>query len=865
MTAQSRVAYFATAGQQEFSFPHAYIHRDHVKVTVNGQLADKTWVNASTIKLRHAAQAQDAVKIFRETPVEGPIVKFQNGNVLTEEELNLAVRQLLFICQEMLDLYGAGLGEGMVRVGDRMNIPTTGDEIIDEIVNMALADALLAEFRQRISDIDLNAERIIEQALQITGLTGQVNNVWQAQANAANVASTLRADFDGLVGVVDGLVNFSNGSGIATVIQNEANARITGDEVLTSTIALIGSANGPRTAFNLNLNTVMANATTTMAQQLRAISAQADANSRTIFAEQIIATSNAISAQGQTISGLTTNVAGVRADLINEANLRSAADVATAGTLALLGANAAGNQSFILNQATTRVSPTETLGTRLATISANAGTLAALINEEATARVANGVSLASQITQMATRVDGANAAIAAQSTAISTANSAQTAARQAQVSQLQAGLNSANAAITNEATTRSNAIGAETTARNQQASTFQAGLNAANAAIQNEATTRTNADSALASTLAIMGVRNGPGTAFTLNESAVFVNGTTSLGTFMSGVDNRFGSQSASIIATNQALATANSVSAQAVQGVVGTVNGLSGSITSLQQVVSGPGGLMTRAGLVLNNNGHITGWSLHNNGNSGALNVVADNFGFTSPNGGEPVKVFEMNGSKVRFNVNTEIYGDLIVTGSINGNRMVENTITGVAGAYDAATITLSGSTPKRVQGVWLNIEKTTSPIDIDFNCFALWRHDAGGSFTAYAQLVRSRDLTGGTVLLSIPIFGSGMANDTWQGAIPIRYLDRPGETGNWHYYVQIFTNVSNMTVQSVSSRYGMVTELKTNNVVIGTGTGAGTGTGGSGDNGGGGGGGGGGDNPPYDPPGGGGLYPDQPILTQY
>ncbi|MFN3558946.1 MAG: phage tail fiber protein [Brevundimonas sp.] len=854
------MAYFATTGQQEFDFAHPYIHRDHVSVTVNGQIAAKTWVTGSTIRLSRPCQAQDAVKIIRETPVDGPIVKFQNGNVLTEEELNLAVRQLLFICQEMLDLYGAGLGEGMIRVGDRMNIPTTGDEIIDQIISMALADQLLAEFRQRISDIDLNAEAIIQQALQITGLSGQVNNVWQAQANAANVVSSLRSDFDGLVSVVDALANVGDGTGIATVIQNEANARIQADNAIVDTLSLIGAANGPRTAFTLNFNTLMANATATMNQYMRAISAQADANSRTIFAEQIIATSNAISAQGQTISGLSTNVAGVRADLINEANLRSTADVATAGTLALLGANASGNQSFILNQATTRVSPTETLGSRLATISANAGTLTALINEEATARVANGVSLASQINQMATRVDGANAAIAAQSTAISTANSAQTAARQAQVSQLQSGLNSANSAISQEASTRSTANSAQTAAREAMASTFTAGLNSANAAIQQEASTRSQADGAMAATLAIMGVQAGGGSTFILNENSVYVNGTTTLGTFRSGIDSRFGQQSAAIIATNQALATANSVSASAIQGVVASLNGANASITNLQQVVSGPGGLMTRAGLVLNNNNHVIGWSLNNNGLTGGFNVVADDFGFTAPGGGAPVKVFEMNAGKVRFNANTEIFGDLIVTGSINGNRMVENTITGVAGAYDAATITLTGSTPMRVQGVWLNIEKTTSPIDIDFNCFALWRHDAGGSFTAFAQLVRSRGLTGGTVLLSIPIFGSGMANDTWQGAIPIRYLDRPGETGNWHYYVQIFTNVSNMTVQSVSSRYGMVTELKTNNVTIGTGTGAGSGTGGSGDTGGGGGG--GGDLPPYDPPGGGGIYPDQPTI---
>lgn len=697
MSYASRVAYFATSGQQEFDLPFPFIHRDHVEVRVNGALTlDKTWVSDNRIRLPRASVLNDAVDIRRRTSIDGPIVKFNNGSVLTEEELNTAVRQLLYHLQEVDDLYNASLNAGMVRLGDKMNIPSTPNEIVDELVSMALADALLAEFRQRISDIDLNAEAIISQALRITDAQGTIAAQWAAQANAAAVVNSLRGDFDSLVGVVDGLVNIGDGSGIATLIQQEANARILGDTAIVSTLDILGAANAGKTAFTLDLNRVMANSTTSMAQRLTGISAQADANARTIFAQEIVATSNAIASQGSIISGLSSNVAGVRADVISEQNTRANADSALAGTLALLGANAVGGAAFILDQNKTQVAPGESLGQRLTTISANSANLAAVINAETTARVANGVALTTLINGLGSRVDSANsaiqqeastrasadlaeanarvalaatigpsitAAIATETSARTTAISAETTARNAAVSSLQTGLSAANAAIINEASTRTTAIGAETTARNQQAATFTAGLNSANSAIQTEASTRATETGALTTTMAILGAKNGAGTGFILNENTVQVNATTTLGSFMSGIDSRFGGTSASVVNLQSALSSANSVTAQQINGVVGTINGVSGSVTSLQQVVSGPGGLTTRAGVVVNNNGHITGWALNDNGRSGAFNVVADQVNFVSPSGGL-VSPFNFDTSTGTLRINSAR-----LTGSININ----------------------------------------------------------------------------------------------------------------------------------------------------------------------------------------------------
>lgn len=192
---------------------------------------------------------------------------------------------------------------------------------------------------------------------------------------------------------------------------------------------------------------------------------------------------------------------------------------------------------------------------------------------------------------------------------------------------------------------------------------------------------------------------------------------------------------------------------------------------------------------------------------------------------------------SKIIFDYDSaEFPGDLIVGGTIFNDKLASDAVTGVRVAYAGGTVTLNNSTPTRIHGQWIDVEKADSPVDINFMAWATFRHDAGNSFAAAVQLVRSRGLTGGTVIQSFPIAGSGMANDTWQGPIPVMFVDIPGETGEWHYYVQIYFNVSNMTVQSVTSRYAKLTELKNNTTTVEAGTGTGTGVGFGGGTGGGG-----------------------------
>ena len=310
------------------------------------------------------------------------------------------------------------------------------------------------------------------------------------------------------------------------------------------------------------------------------------------------------------------------------------------------------------------------------------------------------------------------------------------------------------------------------------------------------------------------------------------------------------------------------SVVAGRVTVVEGRLHDAEGLITTTQQVaIEARDKINLTYGLELNANNHIVGFKFMNNGQVGEMIITSDKFKISHNSNGSTYTPFAIDGNKLTLTGVVSINGQLIVNGTVYGSALVQDAVTSHSIAYNANTVQLANNTPVRVHGTYINVTKADSPIDIMFNCWGTFTHNAGGSFIAYVQLVRSRGDSGGTVLCTVPIYGSGMANDTWQGAIPIMYLDAPGEAGNWHYYIQVYFNVNNMTVQSITSRYAKVTELKNNTTGLTTGTGSGSGTGSGGGTGGGGGdiGGGGGVTDPNPPPGGGGGGGgiEQPIVN--
>ena len=254
------MTYVAAAGQRDFDVPFPYINRSHVKVRVNGTpVVPFSWPSATRLRLPAEVAGGAAIEIERETPVEEQLVKFQDGNILTAEDLNIAVQQLLYKQQEVTGLYDRSLRAAQVRVGDSLGVVTNPEDVAQELAELVLENQVLDTFRARIADIDLNADSILAQALEVdlidqavVAANGSITSL-QASTDAAIAGlsttvgsvdtrlSTLRNDHDGLVGVVDALLGGDPGTGIAALIQEETNARIDGDNAISNTVSLLGA------------------------------------------------------------------------------------------------------------------------------------------------------------------------------------------------------------------------------------------------------------------------------------------------------------------------------------------------------------------------------------------------------------------------------------------------------------------------------------------------------------------------------------------------------------------------------------------------------------------------------------------------
>lgn len=859
MSYNTGVQYLVETGQRQFDVSIPYLDRNDIKVSVNGVAQPVTWISDSRFDLGWQPNANSVVEIRRVTPISQPKVEFNDGSNLTERELNDAVRQLLFHEQETSDTVTGAIDRATIRLGDQLGVVTSPDAIVDELLRTQyLGEDLVNRLRDTIAAYDLQAASIVDHAIRLNQQASNTALLTSTISNVTATVSQVNGRVDTLQGVIDGLLDVGNGEGIGAVIANESSQRIAGDTALADTISLIGARSGNSQAFIVNTGTVRVSPTETLADRFSAINANSATTTARIATEEQTR-ANAVAVQAGRTDLLTTRMGSAEANIVSEQTARQNADTALASTLALIGVTRSGNSGFILDSTKVYMSQNETLVQRhnamIAQAVTTAGTAAqALVQTETNARItANGV-ITSALTGHNSRLGSVESGLASEITTRANQNEAQTTAREALASTVAANL---AAAISNEQSTRATAISAEATARQQLATIV--GQNTT--AIQNEVTARSTADSSFASQLALMGAANPGGTAWILDLTKVQVGGGVSLGTRLSGIDTAAGNNAAAIANEITARSDAVSAVAQSLSTLTSTVNGHTSSITTLAQVTNG---LNARYTMAVNSNGHIAGMIFDANPYGSGINFVADEMGFTAPNGGSPIKIMSIADGKVVFNGNVRINGDLLVTGTINGDRMVENTVSSIVVGANNASVILTNNTPTRIHGLNINVARSNSPIEIDFNAWGTFLHNDGGSFIAYVDLVRVSPGGAATILQTIPIYGSGMANDVWQGAIPVKWVDFPGATGTHHYYVQIYFNVSNMTTQQVTARFGKLEELKTVTASSGTGTGSGPGTGSGGGTGGGGGSGGGtGGGGLEDPGGGGGGYEEPTMPT--
>jgi hypothetical protein len=429
--ARSVVTYVADGSTDEFDVTFPYISRNHVSIKVNNtdQVLPPRWVSDSRIKLSFLPPNGSVVEIRRRTPLDTRLVDFQNGSVLTEEELDKAINQVFYVQQELTDLYDAGLGKALIKVAQNGGITTFDPEtLLDELIQEILSRNVVLDLRQRIADINLNAETILKQANRIDALQGVV---------------------DQLTGGVE------ETEGLATFLIQERDQRIAGDTAILSTLSLMGAKSADGTAWILDTSKVKLSPTESFVNRLEAITARQDATDAQLVSEKT-ALATDIAAQASRVDTLYTRMGAAESGLVQESSTRASAIQAEATKREALAARVTTNEAAIQQEANTRASADQSLASTLAILGAKTANGTAFALDETKVLVGGGIALGTRLTGIDTKINNNTAAIAAESKARADAIAAEASLRQG----LQAQVDQAKADIVTEAQTRATAIGA---------------------------------------------------------------------------------------------------------------------------------------------------------------------------------------------------------------------------------------------------------------------------------------------------------------------------------------------------------------------------------------------------------------------
>ncbi|EQB12690.1 phage tail fiber domain-containing protein [Novosphingobium lindaniclasticum] len=241
----------AAAGTTDFDVPFPFLSSRHVEVLVSGaQAYILEWIGDRRLRLAAPVQTTDVVTIQRNTPIETALVQFQNGAVLTQEDLNTAVTQLLFKQQELQALYDGTLKRARIRLGEANGILTKPEEVVQELANLVLEDEVLAMFRQRIGDIDIMGEVLAGHGATIEATEKAVSDAISAEATArTQLAATLRNE-------------------VAAAVTTEAKARVDQDGVFAGLFTLLGAQSPDGSAFILNDDVVKLSGDQSLAERL---------------------------------------------------------------------------------------------------------------------------------------------------------------------------------------------------------------------------------------------------------------------------------------------------------------------------------------------------------------------------------------------------------------------------------------------------------------------------------------------------------------------------------------------------------------------------------------------------------------------
>lgn len=207
--ANTYVLYTGNGSTKNYSVPFPFILSTHVQVLLNGvlQLTPADYVlTGTTVAFVTAPDTDASIEISRETPDTTRLVDFENGAVLTESDLDTAFTQNFYLIQEIKENYDILINDELQRVGSAQGVTATdSDTIIAGLIDTMLADAAAASLLAARTDIDTNAETILdietrtvdaEAAITAEAITRAADDAAEAALRVALAARVTTAEGD---------------------------------------------------------------------------------------------------------------------------------------------------------------------------------------------------------------------------------------------------------------------------------------------------------------------------------------------------------------------------------------------------------------------------------------------------------------------------------------------------------------------------------------------------------------------------------------------------------------------------------------------------------------------------------------------
>ena len=194
--AKSYVTYPGDGSTTTYSVTFPYLAKLHVHVLIGGEETDAwEWLTDSSIKLD--APSSELITIIRVTPTE-PLVDFTDGSVLTENQLDIATIQSLYVAEETQDAAKYSLGnrpgdpdgpDGPSAPGDGVNWNAENKKLINLANGTKATDAInKGQLDEAAPALDAIAKRA-EDAADDAEASATEATAAASAANASKVAA----------------------------------------------------------------------------------------------------------------------------------------------------------------------------------------------------------------------------------------------------------------------------------------------------------------------------------------------------------------------------------------------------------------------------------------------------------------------------------------------------------------------------------------------------------------------------------------------------------------------------------------------------------------------------------------------------